>query len=98
MITDALLSLVPGAQWSMVDEDYSTLDWNPANPMPKPSLEEVTAEAARLKAIYDSKEYQRLRAAEYPSFADQFDILYHGGYDAWKATVDAVKTKYPKPE
>jgi len=41
-------------------------------------------------------EYQRQRAAEYPSFADQFDLLYHGGYDAWKAAIDAVKTKYPK--
>lgn len=42
--------------------------------------------------------YAELRAAEYPSFADQFDLLYHGGYDAWKAAIDAVKTKYPKPE
>jgi hypothetical protein len=41
-------------------------------------------------------EYQRQRAAEYPSYADQFDLLYHGGYDAWKAAIDAVKTKYPK--
>jgi len=32
----------------------------------------------------------------YPSFADQFDLLYHGGLDAWKAAIDAVKTQYPK--
>ena len=43
-------------------------------------------------------EYQRKRAAEYPSFADQFDLLYHGGYDAWKAAIQAVKDKYPKGE
>ena len=36
------------------------------------------------------------RASEYPSFADQFDTLYHGGYDAWKASIDAIKIKYPK--
>jgi hypothetical protein len=36
------------------------------------------------------------RQAEYPSYADQFDLLYHGGYDAWKAAIDAVKNKYPK--
>ena len=41
--------------------------------------------------------YAQLRAAEYPSFADQFDLLYHGGYDAWKAAIQAVKDKYPKP-
>lgn len=40
--------------------------------------------------------YKYQRAAEYPSFADQFDLLYHGGLDAWKAAIDAVKAKYPK--
>ena len=40
--------------------------------------------------------YGDLRKAEYPSFADQFDLLYHGGYDAWKAAIDSVKAKYPK--
>lgn len=56
----------------------------------------IEAEVARLQAEYDAKEYQRQRAAEYPSFADQFDLLYHGGYEAWKASIDAIKTKYPK--
>jgi hypothetical protein len=51
-----------------------------------------------VNAWVDPNAYKRQRAAEYPSFAEQFDTLYHGGYDAWKATVDAVKTKYPKPE
>jgi hypothetical protein len=58
---------------------------------------ELQAELARLQTEYDAKEYQRKRAAEYPSFAEQFDTLYHGGYDAWKATIDSVKAKYPKP-
>jgi len=43
-----------------------------------------------------AKTYRERRAAEYPSFADQFDLLYHGGYDAWKAAIDVVKAKYPK--
>ena len=33
----------------------------------------------------------------YPSFAEQFDTLYHGGYDAWKATIKQVKDEIPKP-
>jgi hypothetical protein len=41
--------------------------------------------------------YADLRRQEYPSFADQFDLLYHGGYDAWKETIDTIKAKYPKP-
>lgn len=56
----------------------------------------VVAEIARLEADYAAKEYQRNRAAEYPSFADQFDLLYHGGYEAWKAAIQAVKDRYPK--
>lgn len=43
-----------------------------------------------------SKTYKDHRAAEYPSFADQFDLLYHGGYDAWRSAIQAVKDKYPK--
>jgi hypothetical protein len=58
----------------------------------------VEYDAALVDAEIAKTEYQRQRAAEYPSFADQFDLLYHGGYDAWKAAIDAVKTKYPKPE
>ncbi len=42
-------------------------------------------------------EQQRMRREAYPSFADQFDLMYHGGYDAWKVAIDAVKAKYPKP-
>lgn len=59
---------------------------------------DLQVEIARLEADYAAKQYQRERAAEYPSFADQFDMLYHGGYDAWKSAIDAVKQKYPKPE
>jgi hypothetical protein len=41
-------------------------------------------------------QYQRQRAVAYPSIPDQLDTLFHGGYDAWKAQVQAVKDKYPK--
>jgi hypothetical protein len=59
--------------------------------------EEVAAHEAA-QAEVAKTEYQRQRAAEYPPIADQFDLLYHGGYDAWKAAIDTVKNKYPKPE
>jgi hypothetical protein len=38
------------------------------------------------------------RQAEYPSFADQFDKIFHEGIDAWKTEIQAVKDKYPKGE
>jgi hypothetical protein len=45
---------------------------------------------------YNSLQYSRNRQAEYPSIADQLDDIYHNGVDAWKATIKAVKDKYPK--
>ena len=56
----------------------------------------VAYDRAAVQAYIDANTYKTQRAAEYPSTADQFDLLYHGGYDAWKAAIDAVKTKYPK--
>jgi hypothetical protein len=63
----------------------------------KPTEAEINAEVARLQAEYEAKEYQRQRAVAYPSIQDQLDTLYHGGYDAWKATITAVKEEFPKP-
>jgi hypothetical protein len=57
---------------------------------------EVKYDKAAVEAYAESQEYKSQRAAEYPSIADQLDTLYHGGYDAWKAQVKAVKDKYPK--
>jgi hypothetical protein len=57
------------------------------------SDEEAQAIRAEKQA---ARPYTEKRADEYPSFADQFDLLYHGGIDAWKAAIDVVKNKYPK--
>jgi len=57
----------------------------------------VNTKQAELQADYDAKEYQRKRAAEYPSIGDQLDYIYHNGIDAWKTDmVDPIKNKYPK--
>lgn len=57
---------------------------------------EVAYDKAAVEAYLAANAYKAKRAAEYPSFADQFDTLYHGGYDAWKAQIQAIKDKYPK--
>lgn len=57
---------------------------------------EVTYDKAAVEAYVKANEYKQLRAAEYPSFADQFDTIFHQGLDAWKAQIQAVKDKYPK--
>jgi hypothetical protein len=57
----------------------------------------VSYDEAVVQAYIDANAYKEKRQQAYPSFADQFDLLYHGGLDAWKAAIDAVKQEYPKP-
>jgi len=64
--------------------------------LPAGSVQISDAEAEELRPKPPMPTYVELRAAEYPSIPDQLDTLYHGGYDAWKATIQAVKDKYPK--
>ena len=55
----------------------------------------IAAQAAE-KAEYDSNAWLRSRLAEYGSWNDQLDEMFHD-FDAWKARIQAVKNKYPKP-
>ena len=96
MIGQAILNLRPGAHFS-VGETYDTLWWSNDNDLPPPTEEEVQLEIKRLQAEYEYNQYQRNRAAAYPSIQGQLDTLYHQGYDGWKASIDEVKNKYPKP-
>lgn len=93
----ALINLRPGAAWRLTGENYTGLEWLDRT-QTKPTLEECQDEMTRLKAEYDSRQYQRDRKAEYPSIADQLDVLYHGGYEAWHEMIEQIKNKYPKPE
>jgi len=56
----------------------------------------VEIDLAAVAAWVDPDAYKYQRAAEYPSIVDQLDLMYHGGMDAWKAAIQAVKDKYPK--
>ena len=56
------------------------------------------AEARKLiDNAYEATKYQRDRAKAYPSWQDQLDKIFHSGIDAWKADIQAIKDKYPKP-
>ena len=57
----------------------------------------VTYDETAVQAYIDANAYKEQRARAYPSIADQLDLMYHGGYDAWKAAIEAVKQEYPKP-
>jgi hypothetical protein len=56
----------------------------------------VSYDEAAVQALMASEAYKEQRRAAYPSIADQLDLLYHGGMDAWKASIKAVKDQYPK--
>ena len=57
---------------------------------------EVQYDKVAVEAYVAANEYKQLRAAAYPSYADQFDTIFHEGIDAWKAQIQAVKDRYPK--
>jgi hypothetical protein len=56
----------------------------------------ITINESLVTAKLAEKEYQDKRRAEYPSIINQLDDIYHNGIDGWKATIKAVKDKYPK--
>ena len=95
--SNALDSLTPNAGWSWDGKTYEGISWHPDNTDDLPTKAELDAEVTRLQTEYDNNAYQRNRAAEYPSIADQLDDIYHNGIDAWKETIKATKDKYPKP-
>ena len=97
-LTQNAISIAPNAFITGIPagEEDQVLHWDTATLGAQPTNAQLDA-AWQIKLAQDAAiAYQGQRAAEYPSFADQFDLLYHGGYDAWKAAVQAVKNKYPK--
>jgi len=93
-IIKAIIAINPNAEVSVDNEDYSKITWH-AGTTPI-SEADIKAKQAELQTDYDNKEYQRKRAAEYPSIKDQLDDMYNNGFDAWKATIKTTKDKYPK--
>ena len=61
---------------------------------------EVAYDKSAVDAYVNAHAYIAKRASEYPAIGDQLDALWKGGEAATEmlAKVQAVKTKYPKPE
>lgn len=104
-ISSAIISIRPGAQWSLNGDTYDGLQWleKPVweGGQKKPTKAEVEAEVARLQKQWEDTEYQRLRAKEYPDFKEYLDGLVKGDAAQMQEYIDAclaVKAKYPKPE
>jgi hypothetical protein len=56
----------------------------------------VTYDESAVQAYIDAHAYIAKRQQAYPSIADQLDLIYHQGLDAWKSAIQAVKEEFPK--
>ena len=96
-IIKSILKINPTAEVSVSGDDINTITWeNGTTPIP---ANEILAKQQELITEYNSKQYQRDRAKEYPSLADQLDMQYWdkiNGTNKWQQAINAVKQKYPK--
>ena len=99
-IVDALISLgCENSDWvRIVGETYDGIEWVDEE---KFTQEEVETELSRLLEEKERKQYQELRALEYPNYRDYLDGIVKGDQAQIQDYIDkclAVKAKYPKPE
>ena len=81
----------------LVDEGSGAYikEWN--LDIPKPDDDMLAKYERQAKAQEALINVQNQRALAYPPIAEQLDQIYHEGIDAWKETIAAVKSEYPKP-
>ena len=98
--SDAITSLRPSASFGWNEETDVISQWSDPNGGSIPSDSEIGNEIIRLQAEYDAKNYQRDRAAEYPTLQDQLDMQYwdeKNGTTTWVDAIAKVKSDNPKP-
>lgn len=97
ILVKALQELRPNTDFAIYDNDINRVLWHDKNIIP-PTEDEILAKYDELLQQAENEKYKEMRKKEYPTIVDQLDLLYHGGFDAWKAKIEEVKIKYPKPE
>jgi hypothetical protein len=96
-IIKSILAINPNAKVIVKAEDINTIEWhNGTTPIP---ANEILAKQQELITEYNSNQYQRDRAKDYPSIQEQLDMQYWdkiNGTNKWQQAINAVKQKYPK--
>jgi hypothetical protein len=96
-IINSILAINPTAKVSVNADDINQITWhNGTTPIP---ANEILAKQQELITEYNSKQYQRDRAKDYPSIQEQLDMQYWdkiNGTNKWQQAINAVKQKYPK--
>jgi hypothetical protein len=93
-----LVANYPGAQWSLSDNDYDTLEWY--DDTPKPSQADL--DAAWPQVDYDNQvaAVENARRADYEATSDPLFFEWQRGdgtEQAWLDAVAAVKAAHPYP-
>jgi len=60
-------------------------------------LTQEEIDALPVVVVNPLEECYRLRLEAYGSIGSQLDLMYHEGYDGWKAFIQQVKLTIPKP-
>jgi len=93
----AILTINPNAEFTILANDINQITWvNGTTPI---TANEILAKQQELIAEYNSNQYQRDRAKDYPSIQEQLDMQYWdkiNGTNKWQQAINAVKQKYPK--
>ena len=93
----ALVQLGKNANRYRLDQTpppHKIIEWDSDNKDSQPSDDELNTAWTAWKTAH---EYKQKREVEYPPIVDQLDTIYHSGVAGWKATIKAIKDKYPKP-
>ena len=92
---DSLSSLKPGAKWTLREAGLEWLD----SEQDEPTTAEINAEVIRLQAVYDAKDYSRVRKAKY-DLLNQDEMRYDdlvNNTTTWRDGIAAIKVAHPKP-
>ena len=94
-IIKSILAINPIAEVTVNADDINQITWlNGTTPIAKQTIINKQIE---LQAEYEAKQYQRDR--QYPSIADQLDMLYWdkvNGTENWLNSIESVKNRFPK--
>jgi len=94
---DAIRAINPSAQFSVSNNDFSTIQWiDGTTPI---SQSDVETKQAELQTASDANQYQRDREKVYPPIGDQLDMQYWDKINAtsiWSDLITKIKSDNPK--
>jgi len=97
-----LTATYPDALWSMVNDDYATLVWDPSNTAKKPTKAKLDAAWPQIQYQRDKAAVEAARRARYQAETDglYFEAMREDtpNLATWRAAVDQIKSDLPYPE